>query len=354
MSRSVHKYHRGFTLIELLIVVGIIGTLASVTIVAINPNKQLNAAREAARLNDVKNIQNAMNQYLIDVGSFPNVAQIPLGSAKPICKQGVTNASCVDLSPLVPKYLASIPQDTTETNTNFSGYQVDLNNGKQEVYSSYYHLITSGLMGYWRFDEQSGTAVADASGNGNNGTISGPTTWVSGVRKNALSFGNTYAYVDIPHNATLSQSQALTITAWIKINGIEPGYADVFINKWTSTTDANFAWYIFGTTSGIPGITGMLANANGSWAGVSGSYTLVPGVWAHVAFTYKSTVGGLMYINGQPIGGPQGSGPLATNTTDIIISMVNSGAGGGLIDDVRLYNRALTTQEIQDIYAGNG
>ncbi len=122
MSRSAHS---GFTLIELLLVIGIIGILASIVIVAINPNKQLGSARDTQRRSDVGTILNAVTQYMIDNnGSLPS--GIPTTTAKAICQTGA--ASCVngvDLSVLTAsgKYLVKMPVDpqvTTGTGTNYT------------------------------------------------------------------------------------------------------------------------------------------------------------------------------------------------------------------------------------------
>lgn len=136
MLRFSLKRRGGFTLIELMIVIGIIGTLASMTIIAVSPNKQLAMAQDAARVSNVKQIQNALTQYLLDVGSFPT--GIPSStSGIPICKQGITAATCVNLDTLIPKYIVALPQDSWEANANHSGYIVDINNGRPEVQALY-------------------------------------------------------------------------------------------------------------------------------------------------------------------------------------------------------------------------
>jgi prepilin-type N-terminal cleavage/methylation domain-containing protein len=117
----------GFTLIELLVGLGIIGVLATIVIVAINPTKQLEDSRVAQRLSDRRTIEAALNQYVIKVWAEP-VEGIPLGvdEAFPICPQGVTDPSCINLDVLTPDYLVGIPQDsalTTATSTAFRVYK---------------------------------------------------------------------------------------------------------------------------------------------------------------------------------------------------------------------------------------
>src|SRR3990167_8862308 len=75
---------------------------------------------------------------------------------------------------------------------------------------------TSGLVGYWNFDEGSGATVADSSGNGNNGTLSGGPTWVTGkVGSGALSFDGTNDYINIPSSALYDFAGDFTVSAWV-------------------------------------------------------------------------------------------------------------------------------------------
>lgn len=123
MSHPITKLNkslkRGFTLLEILLVVGIIAVLAGIVIIAINPAKQLATVRNTERRSDLKQINNAMQQYYIDNASYP--AAIP-SSLTEICNTGilasssvtVNNTSCgslVNLSRLVPLYITAIPVD---------------------------------------------------------------------------------------------------------------------------------------------------------------------------------------------------------------------------------------------------
>lgn len=67
-----HSLQAGFTLIELLVVIAVVGVLAGAVIVMINPGAQFARARDADRKNDIRVIKQALEEYLIVNGSYPN------------------------------------------------------------------------------------------------------------------------------------------------------------------------------------------------------------------------------------------------------------------------------------------
>src|SRR5450759_5412343 len=78
--------------------------------------------------------------------------------------------------------------------------------------------FTHGLVGYWKFDEGTGTNATDSSGMGNNGTLTNGPTWTTGKVGGALSFDGTDDYVNVPDNPSLDMSGNLTIEFWHKWN----------------------------------------------------------------------------------------------------------------------------------------
>ena len=123
MKAAIKKL-AGFTLLEVLLVVAIIAILASIVIVAINPNKQLGDSRNAKRRADVNTILNAVYQYAIDAtGTLPTTITT---SDTEVCKTGGTCNGLIDLSVLTAseKYLTALPTDPSATSTNGTGYHI--------------------------------------------------------------------------------------------------------------------------------------------------------------------------------------------------------------------------------------
>lgn len=128
------RKQKGFTLLEILLVVAAIAILASIVILAINPNKQLGDTRNAQRRVDINTLLNAAYQYSIDnngtlPSNIPTAANCNAPATNEICKTGGTCTNLVDLTVLTTsqKYLVSIPFDPSSSTTNGTGYYITKN-----------------------------------------------------------------------------------------------------------------------------------------------------------------------------------------------------------------------------------
>jgi len=133
-TQSKRSLLSGFTLLEMLLVVAIIAVLAGIVVVAINPGKQLATVRNTERTFNLSEIHKAMQQYFIDHYTYPAATPTTLTE---ICNTGSNSTSTgidctglIDLSPLVPTYLTSIPVDPQGSTLSF------INNLIPKVYAT--------------------------------------------------------------------------------------------------------------------------------------------------------------------------------------------------------------------------
>ncbi len=210
-----------------------------------------------------------------------------------------------------------------------------------------------GLVGYWSFDsgDVSGTTVLDQSGNGNNGTTVNSPKQVPGKLAQALSFNGTSQYVSVPYSASLAPP-VVSVSAWAYYNSV-PGNSDIVVRPyrasgWTSP-------YVSYNIHGSGGGGWVLWNV-----AVGGTLHQVPGPvisihkWYHFVGTYDGTTL-RFYVNGALYGTTPASGVIdytgGNEPTDI-------GGGGnannqdfpGIIDDVRIYDRALSASDVKQLY----
>ena len=118
------KQRKGFTLIELLIVIAIIGILAAIIFVAVDPARRLSEARNAERWSSVNSILNGVLKHTVDSsGVLPSVLtavdtgtyEIGTCVSGSTCTATTTASGCVDLaSIIVPSYLSAMPQDPSD------------------------------------------------------------------------------------------------------------------------------------------------------------------------------------------------------------------------------------------------
>lgn len=198
------------------------------------------------------------------------------------------------------------------------------------------------------YDFDGSVAGADTSGNNNAGTVANGATEV-GANGDALSLTGT-GEITIPDKSCLDIADKLSISFWVNAANVSAGYAGHIIKKSTDTTDSNFDCYYFGSTSGTyQGKIAFYANAGGIWKTISPFYVLPQNQWVHVALVYAAASGGQLYINGSPVGAKVGGGLLKVNASALKIGTSIQGK----IDQVRVYNRSLSNEEIAMLYAFN-
>ena len=213
-------------------------------------------------------------------------------------------------------------------------------------------------VGYWRFDEGSGTTAYDDSDNNNDGTItigSGGTqttiasAWTNGATGKfgrCMSFDGTDDYVNVAYNSSLKSTE-VTVEAWIKTTNPNKVWARV-VNRDKSGYDEDPYSMDFSNTTGK--IRFRVECAGGGFDAVSPS-ALDANRWYHVAGTYKPGEHDL-YLDGKLVTTLSTNSPLNQTDTNLGIGRgTNDGyAFPGLIDDVRIYNYARTADQVAQDY----
>lgn len=218
--------------------------------------------------------------------------------------------------------------------------------------------ITSGLVGYWTFNgkDVSGSTASDVSGQGNNGTISNGASATIGKVGQAMSFDGVDDYVQVPYAAALAPTGALSFGGWFKTR--DKTVSQKLISK---TESGGYAMVI---NEGIGGCSGTslavfvgAPPANTYYGACHERSNFDNDEWHHAMGTYDGETlrlyfdGSLVNSNTSP------SGAINYSTANTLC--LGTEAGGtcgvtqffpGSLDEVRVYNRALTDVEVRRLY----
>ncbi|MAX26313.1 MAG: hypothetical protein CMJ19_17615 [Phycisphaeraceae bacterium] len=209
--------------------------------------------------------------------------------------------------------------------------------------------LNSDLCGWWPLNQRVGKLVLDHTKYNNKGTIVGSPKQKKGRIGSAMAFNGINDGVQVPYNVNLNGA-SFAITAWVcpekpltkraiisSSSGMSGGYRLMIINN-TSV----FRWYL------------VLAKGSGwEYIGSPVDMPVVPNRWTHLAATYDATTGNVcLFVNGVRVTGPW-SKSYVPNAASIFCIGKRSDTSEfkfkGMIDDVRVYSRALTESEILDI-----
>ncbi len=233
---------------------------------------------------------------------------------------------------------------------------------------------TADLVAHYKFDEGSGTIAFDLSGNNHHATLKGGVNWAgegSPVNGDALSFDGysdgvnhttdpgTIDWVSVdPFDVT--GGDGITLAAWIRPEGFYIGDARI-ITKQKTWSSIDIWWMLSTYTDGTALRMRLKTDDGGADNGTTTMFSdtgyLEAGVWSHVAATYDGSKMRL-YHNGVEIMSTDKTGTIQTDPT-VAVAIGNGPLGDpgglrapfhGLIDDVRIYNEALTQAEIETLY----
>ncbi|MEL7531849.1 MAG: SdrD B-like domain-containing protein, partial [Bacteroidota bacterium] len=206
------------------------------------------------------------------------------------------------------------------------------------------------LIGYWTFNEGTGSTASDYSGRGHHGSLQNNPTWVTGHYGNALDFDN--AYVEVPYHADFD-SRKLTVAAWVNFD-VAADYNGI-LTKGTTTSafSLEMAW---------PTVNGNVNDDNfrfannwglGNYSYLESDTEVFPGEWHHVAFT-TSGRDAVMFLDGE-IDGSARLKRIRQNLEALIIgsNMPANAYFDGKIDEVAVYDDALSQDEIKQLMMFN-
>jgi type II secretory pathway pseudopilin PulG len=212
---------------------------------------------------------------------------------------------------------------------------------------------TSGdasLIGWWKLDETEGVEASDSSGNRIDGTLNQmnqATDWVTGKIGGGLDFDGFNDYVDCENEENLQLTDALTIAGWVKANSWGSGSDVSIIARKGEGNPNNYQLAIADGRATL-----YLDDNDGN--GFRGDTVLDTGQWYHVAGTWDGAQVRI-YLNGILDNDPPDSYSLTLNTDTRALYI--GGRGGadlldGTLDDVRIYSRALSLEEVADLAGG--
>jgi hypothetical protein len=205
--------------------------------------------------------------------------------------------------------------------------------------------LASGLMAEWNFNELQGTVTADTSGNGNTGTlhnVSWASNGASNICASCISLSGSNSYVSVAESPSLEGVSQMTVSMWLRPNS-------------NGNVDPRAISKLYSWDVKLNGSSRAPQFSAGSLYGML-NYSLALNQWQHLVFTFSSGVL-VGYVNGNPV-------PFAANTftagSQLPLYMYGLYLGtdptrtasyAGYMDDVRIYNRALSAADVAALYA---
>lgn len=213
-------------------------------------------------------------------------------------------------------------------------------------------LISSGLVSYLTFDGKTMTSSTstDSSGAGNHGALNNSPRVVLGKVGQGVSLNGSNQYINAGRNTSLNFTGNMAIAFWINPNASQVSLANV-INKHGS---GNAGFTLQQNSASTNAYAFAWGNGSGYTCDSTTLFTATANMWQHVVVS-KSGAVLTAYLNGVQSGTCTGSfSTIATNSDNVNIGRWTSGAArywGGSLDDMRLYNRALSVSEVKTLYA---
>lgn len=201
----------------------------------------------------------------------------------------------------------------------------------------------AGVAASYSMNEGAGTSITDTSGNGITGTLTNGPTWVAGKYSNAVKFDGSNDYINLGNPAVLQMTGSMTVSAWIYATANPTDDGQI-----VAKSDESSGWQL--KTSPDTGVHTFGIKAGGAQRYSATVRQL--NTWYYVTGVYNATAKTLdIYVNGVLNNGVLiGTIPASQTNASVNVNIGRRTNGyyfQGTIDDVRIYNRALTVAEIQ-------
>jgi hypothetical protein len=254
------------------------------------------------------------------------------------------NANSIFLSPNVGVVAES--GSVTLSPTLTTTYRLVATNGAGPVEASVTVSVVNptgsktGLVAAYGFNEGKEAEAMDASGMGNTGMIFNAVR-VDGHSGGGLAFNGFDTFVRVPHSGSLNLTSGMTLEAWVK-PASNTHHSSVILKQHAV---GGYTWLLYASDTAAATETSVQTQA-GAFNTLDGA-ALAVGAWSHLAATYDGATYRL-YINGSQVASVAASGTIQTSTLPLFIGG-NIPFGDffeGVVDDVRIYNRALSAAQI--------
>lgn len=396
MSETKTTGLRSFTLVELLIVIAILAVLAAAVVIVLNPAELLAQARDTQRISDVNMMRKAVDLFIVDNSSVslgtPNRVYISIPDSSTSCAnitglptlpagwqyvcapaatlRSTTGNGWLPLNfslvkggspipslpidpqndPSLTKYYQYIAGTGTfelttlmesEKQAKAAGSDGGTDAGRLEVGSDVSLWKTaSQLVGFWNFNEGSGTTLSDISGSGYNGTWSGTEPHYGAGLSGMAGVFTDDDYIVLP-STILNGRQKFTVSVWVN-------------SDYDSDIDGLFSFETAGTSwrMSIYGDYVRLRDNDGLTHDIHLG-PLTSDVWHNLTFVYDGAAAKFTpYIDGVSIGDTTCGSAMYSDMGSFRIgsALQTEYNFSGSIDDFRIYHRSLSPSEVSAIY----
>ncbi|MHC4148426.1 MAG: LamG-like jellyroll fold domain-containing protein [Planctomycetota bacterium] len=306
-----------------------------------------------------------MDSYKAVTASFeeidvtpPSILSVTVNSpvhilfSEPLDEATATDISNYSISPGITIYSATLEQDlrtvvlTTSDHVEGVEYVLTVNGvkdvaGNPILGATQTYQYNSGLIGYWKLDDGSGTNAADSSGNNHTGLFINTPAWTTGRIDGAVSFDEDNDAIEIA------------------IGGLDANHGTIAL--WAYAEDLSATRYFFGhTIASWSNRIQLYADQGGLGLGLGDAHATATDIdvlalqtWYYIALTWDGA-NYSVYVNGIEKASGSYTGLASLNTIADIGNTGNasyrSQAFNGIIDEVRLYGRALTADRVLELY----